>query len=291
MLSLFIYFILKWHEIQDVFTDIGILFEDNVTDYDAESSVKCSPFKIDFDNVNLKCFSKDKSSQTKTVLLFNKSCQTFASNQKKIDSVFMKKLRNSSSQTDTSSLSDSINQTSTPDFNDPSPITENANDKINVIVVTSPLANSTAILTDKDLMETSLNQDEITFLTAPDVSTKYYSIANASDSVISEEKFEGVNSLGDFAPRGKETDLLDKTPISFFSALDAGNEWSNIIGETSRTIKKVEEYIYDDYDTFAKEEFNQLFEESKFSTDYPFYLNTFFLPHNVIHDIFHVKLI
>lgn len=268
MLSLFIYFILKWHEIQDVFTDIGILFEHNVTDYDTESSVKCSPVEINLNKPlkcsTAKCFSKDKSSQTKTVLLFNKKCQTFTSIKEQSDPLFMKKLRNSSSQTDTSSLIASVNQTSSPDFNDPSPITETANDKINLIA-TSPLANSTAILTDKDLIETSLNQDEITFLTAPDLSTKYYSIANASDSVISEEKFEGVDSLGDFALRGKETDLLDKTPISFFSALDAGNEWSNIVGETSRTIKKVEEYIYDDYDTFAKEEFNQLFEESKFS--------------------------
>ncbi|KAJ8918030.1 hypothetical protein NQ315_011486 [Exocentrus adspersus] len=37
-------------------------------------------------------------------------------------------------------------------------------------------------------------------------------------------------------------------------------EWSDIVKETKDTVKKVEDYIYDDYDTFSKEEYNQISE-------------------------------
>lgn len=49
--------------------------------------------------------------------------------------------------------------------------------------------------------------------------------------------------------------------FTFRSVLDdeEKQDWPNILKETSETVKKVEEhYIYDDYETFKQEDFNQI---------------------------------
>ncbi|KAL1500936.1 hypothetical protein ABEB36_006352 [Hypothenemus hampei] len=59
---------------------------------------------------------------------------------------------------------------------------------------------------------------------------------------------------------GSENDTFYQTAndIVFPSISEEGEDWLTIIEETMKTISKVEEsYIYDDYDTFIQEEFNQ----------------------------------
>ncbi|XP_060524257.1 uncharacterized protein LOC132700752 isoform X2 [Cylas formicarius] len=53
--------------------------------------------------------------------------------------------------------------------------------------------------------------------------------------------------------------------FSFRSLLDepVENDWEQISKETADTVKKVEEYIYDDYETFEKEDFNQILDGRK----------------------------
>ncbi|CAH1965292.1 unnamed protein product [Acanthoscelides obtectus] len=50
------------------------------------------------------------------------------------------------------------------------------------------------------------------------------------------------------------------TDLSFFSTVESSspNTWEGVMKETTRTIKKVEEYIYDDCDTFKNEDYNQI---------------------------------
>lgn len=59
--------------------------------------------------------------------------------------------------------------------------------------------------------------------------------------------------------------LCDNTEFSFLSNENSSNKigWRDIVKETADTVKKVEEYIYDDYDTFSKEEYNQISDGNK----------------------------
>lgn len=52
----------------------------------------------------------------------------------------------------------------------------------------------------------------------------------------------------------------ENAEISLLSTENATchKDWSDVMKETAGTIKKVESYIYDDYDTFSKEEYNQI---------------------------------
>lgn len=268
MLPLLIYLILKWHEIQEVCAETGIVIE-----YDRfkESKITFRPKKtFHRNNVDNKvsldeCFLQENSTQTEIFNCFSKFCQTPLPYQVNFMPQTMIKLVHRSVQTDIVMKMNRTSQTAVQNLVDNSPNSDYELSKMN-ITETFPMANSTAILTQGNMNETSqnTNKDEYSYFTAQDLTSKYYSIVNESleNNAISENRAESV--IEDFIPRGNESEFLDRTPYSFFSAIDTGYEWDDIVKETSNTVRKMEEYIYDDYDTFAKEEFNQLFDESKY---------------------------
>lgn len=271
MLPLLVYFLLKWHEIRDICTQTGIM-EDGVVNINESFSMKensSTPLQYKFDGLQIhdkdrlvhteKCYIKNTSVQADVVSIFNKSSHTSTQDRKTVCfSPIESSVKDTSSQTDTLTLEDRSSQTPTQNLKNISCSNENGNEK-NFIKETTPLANSTAFLSDGESFSSN-DKGDLTYFTAPNV-TQYYSILDHDEI---DAKNQDGTAYEDFGLRGKEDSrLVDPTSYSFFSALDKAKDWSNIVGETTRTVKKLEEYIYDDYDTFAKEEFNQLLDESR----------------------------
>lgn len=265
MMPLLVYLIVKWHEIRDVFSEIGIVMESNDSNIGRTrlkgKEVIYLPLKLSYENsIDDKLFSllnhssQENSTQTDTLHCSNKSIQTTPQYRNNSETSTVVKFQDKISQTDAVLKINRSIQTTAQNLEESSSNTDNENSKID-IKKTCPLANSTAILPDGDLSDTCEveNQKGYSYFTAPEYTSKYYSIVNTE------------NCIGDFTPRGKESELLDQTPYSFFSAMNTPQEWSNTVKETSKIVDKMEEYIYDDYDTFAKEGFNQLFDKSKLS--------------------------
>ncbi|VEN60248.1 unnamed protein product [Callosobruchus maculatus] len=107
-----------------------------------------------------------------------------------------------------------------------------------------------------------LDYNEMTFFSAADYSDIHLNeletsielhvsdVDNRSESNINNNIDQGI----DVASPSKNTD------ISFFSTIESStpSTWQDVMKETSQTVKKVEEYIYDDYETFKKEDYNQI---------------------------------
>ncbi|KAJ8976116.1 hypothetical protein NQ317_019381 [Molorchus minor] len=82
---------------------------------------------------------------------------------------------------------------------------------------------------------------------------------------IGKKKIEGDSDLVSTDNSPKETDKRSgnsrrcsrNSGFSFTSDADS-KEWSDIVEETTKTVSKVEQYIYDDYETFKNEDYNQI---------------------------------
>ncbi|XP_018573674.1 uncharacterized protein LOC108912779 [Anoplophora glabripennis] len=101
-------------------------------------------------------------------------------------------------------------------------------------------------------------------LSNPENSSLYPSIVDLSSTLKQDENLiQKASSTPINENQGKKLD--DNAELNFLSTDNACDkvEWSEVVAETAVTVKKVEEYIYDDYDTFNKEEYNQISDGSK----------------------------
>nr|XP_023025401.1 uncharacterized protein LOC111513424 isoform X1 [Leptinotarsa decemlineata] len=92
----------------------------------------------------------------------------------------------------------------------------------------------------------------------------FYVTANQDEVFQSEHSIDSANPA-DVVDNEKRDVEDDRNHISFPSSLDTSNqiEWKDVIDETDATIKKVDGYMYDDYDTFKDEEYNQISDNKK----------------------------
>lgn len=257
---------MKWHQIRNLFGDLlPEEYESNdiieIIELKNHRNLKVSSKNKSNSHGNKtiicveKCYLKDNSSQTERLDVLDRSSQTCTDPECKARC--NRGLKKTNSTPDTVSLVTRSIQTTTEDSNQ-SPETKSTN-VTNILDVTFPLANSTAVSSNATKNALNTSKDELIFFTPPDFTSKYFSIGN---NEFAENDPTAHNSTSqDLQVRGKE---VNDTTFSFLSALDEGPDWNNITDEVTNTVKKLDEYIYDDYDTFTKEDFNQIFDQSKY---------------------------
>lgn len=123
-----------------------------------------------------------------------------------------------------------------------------------------------AINTVEHLDVISINEAECTFLTAQDESNVNENDQHAFSELSVDKNDFPIDQYNTAINKEKIDDIeqpldsFDNTELSLFSITSPKKEeeWADVVKQTSNTLKKVEGYIYDDYETFKKEKFNQL---------------------------------
>lgn len=111
-----------------------------------------------------------------------------------------------------------------------------------------PIANSTLVV--ENVIQVVDENDHNTS-TQP-----YHTFVTAADFTPDDTTscFENKIRKLSFSPERSNSEL------QFFSFVtsDKQEDWQDILDKTKETVKKVDEYIYDDYETFKNEDFNQI---------------------------------
>nr|CAH7737312.1 unnamed protein product [Callosobruchus chinensis] len=179
-------------------------------------------------------------------------------------------------QTEVSLEQKAVQCSSSPEYIEPFDISANdegnilATDSMLVLPVTSRFSTTQQTQIEMPLTELSSKKNgtnafdytEMTFFSAFDCSDiNSNELETGIELHVSDVDNQNESNINNKTDQGIDVSSPSKnTEISFFSTIESStpSTWQDVMKETSQTVKKVQEYIYDDNETFKKEDYNQI---------------------------------
>ncbi|CAH1183435.1 unnamed protein product [Phaedon cochleariae] len=104
------------------------------------------------------------------------------------------------------------------------------------------------------------------------IDNHYYSSDRYFTALINDTSWNPDTSIHHDHEDSENNDVSNErdSMVNFHSMLDENEYtgWDDVMRETENTVKKVEEYIYDDYETFRWEDYNQISTEKKYMSTF-----------------------